>query len=361
MADTGGQEKTEQATPKKLTDERDKGQVAKSIEINSLAIFLGGLLLIFLTQSFLSEKISTLSIYIFSSLDTLEVDRTLIHSYFQSSIFFYFTVLGPLFVGLMVIAFTASASQVGLKFSKKALAPKASKFNPLKGIKRIFFSSRSLVEVFKSVAKLIIIGGFTYIVLNDLIKESTSLQDLAVSEILSFMVDAAYSLLWKIAIVYTLIASTDFVFQKYKFKKDVMMTKQEIKEEGKQTDGDPQIKSRIRKLQFQAASKRMMADVVTADVIITNPTHYAIALRYNLEKDHAPKVVAKGVDLLAQRIKKLAEDNNIPLHEDKQLARTLYKACDVGDKIPANLFQAVAQILAYIYQLKTQKTRTSII
>jgi len=209
--------------------------------------------------------------------------------------------------------------------------------------------------------KVVVIGIFAYLILNDLIASSTKLIDLTVDEIVSFMINSGYSFLWKIALVFGIISVIDLVFQKKKFKKDMMMTKQEVKEEHKQTEGDPYIKSRIRKIQIQMAHSRMMKDVPTADVIITNPTHYAIALKYEMNKDSAPKVVAKGVDEIAVRIKEIALKNNIPQHEDRELARQLYKLCDVGDKIPAVFFQAVAQILAYVYQLKNNKAKTSII
>ncbi|MDP4114698.1 MAG: EscU/YscU/HrcU family type III secretion system export apparatus switch protein, partial [Bacteroidota bacterium] len=154
------------------------------------------------------------------------------------------------------------------------------------------------------------------------------------------------------------IAAIDFIFQKFKFRKEMMMTKQEVKEENKSQEGDPQIKARIKKAQFAMARNRMMKDVPTADVIITNPTHFAVAVRYDPNKFQAPKVVAKGMDELAQRIKKIAKDNNVPIHEDRLLARTLYKLCEVGDFIPESLFKSVAQILAYIYKLKTSKKKT---
>jgi flagellar biosynthetic protein FlhB len=175
------------------------------------------------------------------------------------------------------------------------------------------------------------------------------------------MLNSAFTLVWKIVLFFAVIALIDFLFQRYKFKKQMRMTKTEVKEEYKQLEGDPQIKARIRKQMFQSARNRMMKDIPTADVVITNPTHVAVALKYDLQKDSAPKVVAKGLDELAQRIKKIAEENNVPLHEDVELARALYKSCEIGDFIPAKLFKAVAQILAYLYQLKKIKKKKSII
>jgi flagellar biosynthetic protein FlhB len=237
----------------------------------------------------------------------------------------------------------------------KALAPKGEKFNIFKGIKKVFFSPTSFVEVLKSLLKLIVISIVVYYVMDDILIKSTNLIEISVSEITTFMIKAAFELTWKIAIIYSLIAASDFIYQKFNFKKQMMMTKQEVKEEVRQTEGDPFIKSRIRKIQHMISRSRMMQEVAKADVVITNPTHYAIALKYDLQKDAAPRVLAKGVDELAKKIKEIAVEHNIPLHEDRELARALYKFCEVGDLIPEKLFRAVAQILAYVYQLRKNK------
>ena len=251
--------------------------------------------------------------------------------------------------------------QVGFKFTPKALSPKFDKLDPMKGLKNTFFSSRPFFESSKSIIKLAAIGGFTYIVLVDDIKRSIGLVQLTIPEITDFMLITSFSLLWKISIIFAVIASIDFAYQRYKHKDQLMMSHQEIKEEFKQTEGDPMIKSRIKGQQFAMARKRMMKDVPKADVVITNPTHYAVAIKYEMGAGKAPKVIAKGVDLIAQKIKLIAAENNIPIHEDIQLARALYKTCDIGDEIPENLYKAVAQILAYIFQMKRTKKKKSIV
>ena len=361
MAEQDGQEKSEQPTGKRLSDSRDKGKVAKSAEVNSFAIFSTGLLMIYLTQHFLSNQISNYSINIFKSLDVLSINKDMLQNFIREAVFFYLVTLAPILGSLFVIALIAGVAQVGFKISFKALIPELSKFNPFTGIKKVFISSRSLLEIVKSLIKLVIIGGFTYSVLSQFVLGSTMLAELSIMEIVKYMVEAAYALLWKIALVYALIAAVDFIFQKYKFKKELKMTKQEVKEETKQAEGDPLIKSRIKRMQFQAAKNRMMQNVPKADVVITNPTHFAVALKYDMSKDAAPKVLAKGVDELAQRIKAIAVEHNIPLHEDRELARALYRICDIGDDIPSSLFKAVAQVLAYVYQLKNNKKRKSLI
>ncbi len=354
MAEFEGQEKTEQPSSKKLEDARKKGQVAKSIEVNSLAIVVTGLITIFFLQSYIGQRVSSFSINIFNSLDVLPNKLSLLSNLAFDWFMFFFSVMAPIMTAIVIVGLASNIAQVGFKLSPEALQPKFSKLNPVSGIKRIF-SSRSVVEILKTVLKFFVIALFTYLILSDLIIASAYLDNLNPSEIIIFMLDNAFSLLWKIALLYAVIAAIDFVYQRYKFRKDMMMTKQEVKEEMKQLEGDPTVKGRIRKMQMQAAQQRMMANLPTADVVITNPTHYAVALKYDMTKDSAPEVIAKGVDLLAQRIKKVAAEHNIPLHEDRELARALYKMCDVGDKIPPSLFKAVAQVLAYVYSLKKKK------
>lgn len=354
MADFEGQEKTEQPSSKKLEDARKKGMVAKSIEVNSLLIVVTGLITIFLLQSYIGQRMSSFTINIFNSLDTLPKKISLLPNMALDWYLFFFSLLAPMMTAIVLVGLASNIAQVGFKLSPEALAPKFSKINPVNGIKRIF-SSKSVVEIFKTLLKFFVIALFTYLILSDLIVASAYLDNLNPSEVIIFMLDNAFSLLWKIALLYAVIAAIDFVYQRYKFKKEMMMTKQEVKEEMKQLEGDPTVKGRIRKMQMQAAQQRMMANLPTADVVITNPTHYAVALKYDMTKDSAPEVIAKGVDLLAQRIKKVAAEHNIPLHEDRELARALYKMCDVGDKIPPSLFKAVAQVLAYVYNLKKKK------
>ena len=361
MPEIEGQEKTERATPKKLTESREKGQVAKSVEINSFMIFSSGLLLLYFTKSFLGDQFSSLAKKTFSTLDLVNITISNLPLLINDLIYFFMLTVAPVFITLLFIALGTSLLQVGFKISPKALAPKLSKFNLAKGVKNIFFSSRSYVELSKSLLKLVIIGGFSYMVLSDFVLQSSRLVDLTIGEIAVFMLSSAFNLVWKVALLFAVLAGFDFVYQKYKFNKDMMMTKQEVKEENKQTEGDPLIKRRIRKVQYEASRKRMMSNVPTADVIITNPTHYAVALKYEMDKFSAPKVVAKGMDALAEKIKSIAKEHDIPIHENKELARALYKYCEVNEIIPQALYQSVASVLAYIYQIKKNKHRTSII
>lgn len=357
MAENDGQEKTEQASDKRLKDGRDKGQVAKSMEINSLALLTAGAAGILMTKSYMGNKISDFSINIFSKLDSTSINRQSMIDFLRGVIVDFMMIVLPLLIILAVISAVSNIAQVGLKFSFKAAAPKMEKFKVMSNMKRMLFSSRSLVEVLKTLLKLSIISYITYTILFDLVIKSTYLPASPIEYIGQFLSDSSYHLVWKLILTFTLIAGVDFGYQKYKHTKDMMMTKQEVKEENKESEGSPETKSRIRKIQYSLARTRMMAEVPKADVVITNPTHYAIALKYNMQKDTAPKVLAKGVDETAQKIKAIAVKNNIPLHEDRELARALYKLCDPGDFIPEDLFKAVAKILAFVFNLKNEKKK----
>ena len=361
MADNSGQDKTEEATGKKLEDSRKKGQVAKSMEINSLAIFFSGFVLLYLFRNFVAGNIADFSKFIFGSLDILQLNLNLAKVYAWKGFLFFTVVMLPIIIGLILISFAAGYGQTGFKITPEAMEPKLSKINPIEGIKSKFFSAQAAVETIKSIFKLLVIGWLIYIILPDLMIKSVGLVDFTVGQILSFMIDTSFGFIWKISLVFSLIAMGDFAFQKHKFKKDQKMTKQEVKDEFKQTEGDPHVKSHIKGKQMEMAQKRMMQEIPKADVVITNPTHYAVALKYKMGGSSAPMVVAKGADLMAQKIKDIARENNVPIHEDVMVARALYAACEVGDEIPEKLFEAVAKILAYIYKLKNKKGRKSIV
>ena len=360
-AEKDGQEKTEQATSKKLQDTREKGQAAKSQELNSLAVFTTGLLVLFFTRDYVGEKLWNMSTYIFSSLDTLELSINVISMYAIQAVMFFVSTIFPVLLGIAIISLVVGYGQVGFQLTPQALQPKLNKLDPIKGFKNSFLTSRPLVELAKSIAKLGAIGIFSYFILEDMVVHSIGLVNLTIAEIVNYMLDNAVAFLWRVSLVYVVIAFVDFVYQKQKFKKDLKMTKQEVKEEHKQMEGDPLVKSHIKSKQFETSRKRMLQDVPKADVVITNPTHFAVALKYEVGESAAPKVLAKGKDLLAQKIKSIAKENDIPMHEDVELARALYKSCEIGQEIPEQLFKAVAQILAYIFKLREERKRRSII
>ncbi len=361
MAESDGQEKTEQASGKRLEESRERGQVARSLEVNSFVVFTSGLAIVFITKEYIAKNLMEFATFIFSSATNLSITINELQSYAIKGVLFFLSLIAPVLAGIVIVALAGGYAQVGFKITPKALQPKFSKLNPLSGIKNIVFSTRSIIEVVKALVKLALVGLFAYWVIEDAIITSVDLVNFSIQEILGFMIDTSFQFIWKIAIFYAILAASDFAYQKFKHKKDLMMTKQEVKEENKQLEGDPLIKSKIRSKQMMLARSRMMKEVPKADVVITNPTHYAVALKYDVGGKSAPRVVAKGVDLVAQRIKVIAIEHGVPLHEDVPLARALYKHCELGDQIPTSLYRAVAQILAYIYQAKNRKKKKSII
>ncbi len=356
-----GQEKSEQPSAKKLLDAREKGQVARSQEINSLAVFSTGLLVLYFSKDYIGGKFYDMTTYILSSLDTFELSVNVLGTFALKGVMFFLSVAFPVILAILIVALIVGYGQVGFQVTMEALMPKGSKLNPIKGIKESFFSSRPFVELLKSIVKLGLVGIVSYVVLKSMVLNTVGLVNFTITEIVQYMLDNSIEFLWKVSLVYVVIAAVDFVYQKKKHKKELMMTKQEVKEEYKQTEGNPDIKSKIKSKQFEMAQKRMMQEVPNADVVITNPTHFAVALKYEIGKSKAPIVLAKGMDLVAQKIKKIAVENDVPLHEDVPLARALYKNCEVGQEIPEDMFNTVAQILAYIYKLKQEKKKNSII
>ena len=261
-------------------------------------------------------------------------------------------IVGPFLIIIMLAGVMSNLLQIGgLRFSSHPLVPKFNKLNPLAGFGRIF-SKNSVMELFKSLFKVGIISVISYYVIKSHWKEIPPLMGFGVGQVLSFMGFVALEIIFNVLLVMIFLSLLDFTFQKFTYLENLRMTKQEIKEERKESDGNPQVKQRIRTVQMQMARKRMMSAVPEADVIVTNPTHISIAIKYDTENFAAPLVVAKGVGPIAMRIREIAKENGIPLVEDKPLARTLNKTVEVGQMIPASLYKAVAEILAYVYKLK---------
>lgn len=257
----------------------------------------------------------------------------------------------PLMGVLVFIAVLANLAQTGFIFSVEPLAPKASKINPIEGAKRIL-SKRSMVELGKAIAKLLIVGWAAFSVLK---AEFGAFLDLLYQEdvqIFRYMGEASFRVITRSCYVIAVLAILDYLYQKWEFEQSLKMTKQEVKEEFKQTEGDPLVKARIRSIQRQMARRRMMEEVKRADVVITNPTHLSIALSYEASGMKAPRVVAKGADKLALKIRERAQEHGVPLFEHKILAQNLYKSVDIGQEIPSQFYRAVAEILAYVYSLK---------
>ena len=352
--DGPGGEKTEEPTAKKLEDARKEGQVAKSKEIaNGL-----GLLALFLLLKIMVGSIGTSFLESFSMVyNRIPVICKLnggaspmgdISVLLRTVMLRLLIILLPVLLIGFAVAFVSDLFQVKWRPTSKPLQPKFSKLNPLNGIKKIF-SAQSLVELVKSVAKILLIALVTYSYIKKKSGLLYALYDMSMMQAVNLIGETVIELGIRIPAIYMIIAGADFMYQKYKFKNDMKMTKQEVKEEYKNAEGDPEIKGKIKARMREASQRRMMQAIPKADVVITNPTHYAVAIRYDTEVAPAPIVVAKGSDYLAQKIKQIARENNVEIVEDKPLARMLYANVDVDKQIPPELYQAVAEILAMVY------------
>ncbi|MBS7330105.1 MAG: flagellar biosynthesis protein FlhB [Lachnospiraceae bacterium] len=352
--DGPGGEKTEEPTAKKLEDARKEGQVAKSKEIaNGL-----GLLALFLLLKIMVGSIGTSFLESFSMVyNRIPVICKLnggaspmgdISVLLRTVMLRLLIILLPVLLIGFAVAFVSDLFQVKWRPTSKPLQPKFSKLNPLNGIKKIF-SAQSLVELVKSVAKILLIALVTYSYIKKKSGLLYALYDMSMMQAVNLIGETVIELGIRISAIYMIIAGADFMYQKYKFKNDMKMTKQEVKEEYKNAEGDPEIKGKIKARMREASQRRMMQAIPKADVVITNPTHYAVAIRYDTEVAPAPIVVAKGSDYLAQKIKQIARENNVEIVEDKPLARMLFANVDVDKQIPPELYQAVAEILAMVY------------
>lgn len=352
-----GGEKTEPATEKKLNDARKEGQVAKSREIANGV----GLLALFLILRFWVGTMSTQLLSVFFLIyerigETVlfwrgympQNDTRLV---FRELLIEVVIIIAPILIIGFLVAFICDVAQVKWRPTSKPMRPKLSKMNPLSGIKKII-SINSLVELVKSVAKIGLIVYICYNYLQDKWRFLFLLYDMPLLQALQLIATTVTDLGIRVSALYMVVAAADYIYQKVKFARDMRMTKQEIKDEYKQSEGDPQIKGKIRQRMREASQRRMMQDLPRADVVITNPTHYAVAIKYDPEVADAPLVLAKGEDYLAAKIKEIARENHVEIVENKPLARMLYANVDVGQAVPPELYQAVAEVLAFVYHLQ---------
>lgn len=345
-----GGERTEEATAKRRNDFREKGQVAQSKEVHTAAIFTILLLFwVFYLPVFFRE-FSTILILIFEASGevVLTPSRTMEYAFFLAKELGI--LLAPLFFLVLVIGFFSSFFQIGWLFTTKPFQPDISKFDPIKGLGRIF-SKKSIIELIKSLFKVVLIGWVAYSTVADNFEQALTLVDASIPDTFKFLGKTAALILAKVCAILILLGFIDLLFVRYEMEEKMKMTKQEVKEEFKETEGDPLVKSQIRSIQRQMARKRMMAEVPDADVIITNPTHISIAVRYDSKEMDAPVIIAKGAGIIAMNIRKIARENNVPIVENPPVARMLHKI-DLGATIPEELFKAVAEILAHVYSLK---------
>lgn len=350
MAEESGQERTLDASEKKINEAHEKGNFPRSKEISTVAAFTAALLCLTFGESFFVGHVENmLTVFLnFNQFLDLNVQNT-------PNLFFLgaqhlLVPLLPLFGLVMFAAVSSEVGQIGFRVLKDPFEPKWDRLNPMEGIKRIF-SLRQYVEGLKSLLKMLIFGLVGWITVSGYLPQIAHLNEASPRQGLALMLAVAAKLGLRTCITLALFSGADYMFQRWQFYKQLRMSHQEMKEEIREQQGDPILKQRIRSIQMEIARKRMMADVPKADVVITNPTHYAVALRYDPLRDNAPIVVAKGQNFLAKKIREVAGEAGIPIVENPPIARALYKQVKVGEPIPAALFKAVAQILASIWRL----------
>jgi len=346
------EEKTEQATPKKKQDERKKGNIFQSQEVIIVFTLIVSFYAVqFLGPMLLSAVEQNLQKFIGLMATVDYVGQTEIRSFFIDGCITFAETALPLLLITGLAAVILTLAQTRLLFTMKSVAPKFNRINPLEGFKKLF-SVRAVVELLKAVAKIIILGYIVYTVFLDYIPMLPRMMDMGVGQAVAQTGQMIMSIVQSVAIASAFVAAADYLYQWWDYQKNLRMSKQELKEEYKQTEGDPQVKGKIKERQQQQARRRMMQNVPSADVVIRNPTHYAVALKYDAKRHPAPVVVAKGMDSLALRIVKIAEENGVAVMENPPLARGLYAAVDLDKEIPEDYYQAVAEVLAFVYSIK---------
>lgn len=346
-------EKTEKPTPKRREKAAQKGQIAKSAEINSVVVLLATFLAFKFFTPYMIDEWTALTSYLYQTFaqQNITIDYRTLQTMFIMVTISSTKILAPIMGGALVAGLAASYFQVGFRFDAEALTFKFENINPINGFKRMF-SAQSLAELVKSIIKLAIVGYIVYSEYTKQMMAFTQLADMSLRASSAFIGTVTLNVIFKVVVWLVILAVADYIFQKLQLEKQLRMSKEEIKEEYKQTEGDPQLKSKIKQKQRQMSMARMMQVLPRADVVITNPTHFAVALQYDASTMSAPMVIAKGQDRMAQRIKEAAKEHNIVIVENKPLAQSLFASTEIGDAVPVELFQAVAEVLAFVYKLK---------
>ncbi|MRG85384.1 flagellar biosynthesis protein FlhB [Salinibacillus xinjiangensis] len=348
------QEKTEKATPKKRQDTRKKGQVAKSQDVNTAILLFGMFMLFLFLGGFLKDRFTALYTTSFKEYIHWEVTEENVASVLFQSTLDGAIILLPVMVVAIIAGLASNFLQIGFLFSTEPLQFKLSKIDPIQGAKKIF-SVRAIVELLKSLLKISFIGTVTFVIIW-LNKDDMMIMSLkGIDQAISFFGQMTVIMGITASLVLLFLSVLDFLYQRHDHEKNIKMSKQDLKDEHKNTEGDPLIKSKFKERQRQMAMSRMMSDVPDADVIITNPTHYSIAIKYDEKKFDAPYVVAKGVDFIAFRIREVAKHHDVAIVENRPLARSLYDKVDIGEAINEDFYQAVAEVLAYVYRIQSGK------
>ncbi|KAF1681159.1 flagellar biosynthesis protein FlhB [Bacillus sp. SKDU12] len=344
-------EKTEKATPKKRKDTRKKGQVAKSSDVNTAISLLVIFLSFIAIGPYMRDRLLSFIETFYTDLLTMKLSESNVHTLFISLLKDMGIILAPILLVALIAGVASNYLQVGFLFSAEAIQPKLEKLDPIKGFKRIY-SMRAIVELIKSILKITVVGFAAFAVLWLHYGEILRLPLLTPAEVLSFVSKLTLWMGLSGAGALLILAGLDYLYQRFDYEKNIKMSKQDIKDEYKKSEGDPIIRSKIKQRQREMAMRRMMQEVPKADVIITNPTHYAIALKYDEGKMDAPYIVAKGVDHMALKIRKIAKEHDVMMVENRPLARALYDQVEIDQAVPEEFFKALAEILAYVYKTK---------
>ncbi|HLN63161.1 MAG TPA: flagellar biosynthesis protein FlhB [Symbiobacteriaceae bacterium] len=345
------QEKTEEATPKRREDARKKGQVFKSTEVVAAATLLATYLVIKYAAPFMAGRVFAFSRSLWEQGPVQDWSEAGVLALITQTALLVAMVIAPVVLTAAAAGVAGNIAQVGFLFTLEPLTPSLDRINPGSGMKRLF-SRRALVELLKSLIKISVIGYVAYRTVSDKLDAFPLLISLELPQMLLFISDLVSQLLLWVGVTTLVLSLADYMYQRYEYEESLKMSKQEIKEEWKQQEGNPEVRSKIKQKQREMARRRMMQDVRNADVVVTNPTHFAVALSYKQPAMGAPKVLAKGQGFVALRIRELAKEADVAIVENPPLARALYAQADVGQEIPADLYQAVAEVLAFVYQLK---------
>lgn len=348
-------QKTEEPTGKRLADARNEGQVPLSQEVRTWFMLCGGLVVVMMVAPYLGGQMKeSLVVYLAGADQYSPTDGSIRRALWDT----VRHLAGPaaFLAAIMIIAALAGTiTQTGLFASSKLLEPKWDRVSPLGGWKRLF-STQSLMEFLKGTLKICIVGAVVFIVVRPLFAGAELLNGMEAALQVKVIYQYTLKIMITVISVFTVIAFGDLVYQRFKYYRNMRMTKQEVKEEYKQTEGDPMAKARLRAVRMERARRRMMAAVPDADVVVTNPTHFAVALKYELGKMRAPQVVAKGQDMIALKIREIATENEVPIVENPPLARALYAACDIDEEVPVDQYKAVAEIISYVFKMKKRFT-----
>lgn len=353
MAEEKNEERTEEPTEKRRREFREKGQVAQSREVNTALLLTGTLILWSFYAPFFWEDLRTFLAFFWRLCSEFSVTSLSVQEMLLFILQNMAGLIWPLLLTGLILGFISSYLQIGWLFTFKPLQPDLKKFDPIKGMGK-FVSKRSFFEAGKSFGKVFLVAVVAYWTLFTRFDQFLGLAGARLPVLVGFLGHVMFLILLKCCALLVVIAVVDYLFSRWEMEEKMKMTKQEVKEENKETEGDPQVKQKVRSIQREMARKRMMAEVPKSDVIITNPTRYAVAVQYKRDKMEAPLVVAKGVDHLAARIRDLGKEHGVPLVENRMVARTLYQV-ELGEMIPEEMYKAVAEILAYVYGLNNGK------